>query len=484
MMASAQAIQSTYQLNDGIRRSLYISHFLSTWNMRAFEFGAVLFLATIFPGTLLPLSLYALLRALAAIGFSPAIGRYIDRTDRLPTIRLSIVGQRLPVILSCLVFWLLLEYQKLMPNVIIGLCFGLSVLLACMEKLSATMNIIAVERDWVVSIAENDSILQSMNSQMRRIDLFCKLVGPLAIALLDGWSTKVAILATLGVNMLSVSAEYLLIAKVFQKVASLSRSRQGPSECVDGDFEQPPEPRTMGASGLRMLMTAIKLYTSQKAFLPSFSLCCLYLTVLSFAGQMTTYLLANSTPRLTSTTIGFLRTASTVLEISATFIAPQIMNAIGPVRAGMWSLSWQMLCLTPAVAFFFTSTPPISVISIIIGVILSRIGLWVFDLSAQQIIQESVEAQYRGSFSSIEASFQNLFELLTFAMTIVFPRPEQFKYPALVSLVAVYVAALLYAKFVRDQRGHLLHMPLCLKPHRYKRVGLEMELGHGDDATV
>lgn len=52
-----------------------------------------------------------------------------------------------------------------------------------------------------------------LNSQMRRIDLFCKLAGPLAIALIDGFSTKVAILATLVLNVMSIITEYHAIAK-------------------------------------------------------------------------------------------------------------------------------------------------------------------------------------------------------------------------------------------------------------------------------
>jgi len=73
-----------------ITRRLYISHFLSTWNSRSFEFGAVLFLASIFPWTLLPLSIYALVRSASAILFAPMIGRAIDRRSRLPVVRFSI----------------------------------------------------------------------------------------------------------------------------------------------------------------------------------------------------------------------------------------------------------------------------------------------------------------------------------------------------------------------------------------------------------
>lgn len=69
---------------------LYASHFLSTWNSRVFEFGAVLYLATIFPGTLLPVSVYAIARGAAAIAFSPGVGRWVDTGDRLGVVRVSV----------------------------------------------------------------------------------------------------------------------------------------------------------------------------------------------------------------------------------------------------------------------------------------------------------------------------------------------------------------------------------------------------------
>ena len=73
-----------------IKRRLYVSHFLSTCNSRVFEFGSVLYLATIFPGTLLPMSVYAMARGAAAILLSSLVGQYIDRVDRLKVIRTSI----------------------------------------------------------------------------------------------------------------------------------------------------------------------------------------------------------------------------------------------------------------------------------------------------------------------------------------------------------------------------------------------------------
>jgi iron-regulated transporter 1 len=143
---------------------LYTSHFLSTWNSRMFEFGAVVFLASIFPETLLYASVYALVRSLFAVLFSSWLGSLVDRTDRLSAIRHSIsscfkfefarllqilipaVWQRIPVAVSCVCLGLLLRSP---PIHLSWLLFIALVLLAGVEKLAATVNTVSVERDWV-----------------------------------------------------------------------------------------------------------------------------------------------------------------------------------------------------------------------------------------------------------------------------------------------------------------------------------------------
>ncbi|KIX02339.1 uncharacterized protein Z518_08280 [Rhinocladiella mackenziei CBS 650.93] len=355
------------------------------------------------------------------------------------------------------------------------------------------MSTVAIERDWIVVIAaEDDSMLQILNAQMRRIDLFCKLVAPLAIALLHGWSANLAAWTTLVTNTLSSAIEYLLVARVFGKVPALGergpssqpeRTNQDEIELETSHRSSPYQTSSFSRSVMSIL-TPLRTYMRQAAFLPSLALSALYLTVLSFSGQMTTFLLAIPQPRITSTTVGILRTISTVSEISSTFVAPRLMSKIGPIRAGIWCLSWQALCSSSAVGLLWTgfSTSPQTIVPIfILDVILSRLGLWSFDLCAQLIIQESVLPPHRGTFSAVEMSIQNVFELCAFATTIIFPRPEQFRYPALVSLSALYCAAALYAKFVRDRRGHLLHLPPCLKTARdggqfpYQSLPIESE---------
>ena len=154
-----------------ISKRLYISHFLSSWNSRVFEFGSVLCLAALFPGTLLPMSIYALARSLSAVLFASAVGQFIDTQNRLRVLKLSIgeyrlyneyfllsitrtgtyaytVLQRLVVTGSCLIFYILaIDLPTVRKGKIV--LIAVLALLACLEKLCAIMNSVAVEKDWV-----------------------------------------------------------------------------------------------------------------------------------------------------------------------------------------------------------------------------------------------------------------------------------------------------------------------------------------------
>jgi iron-regulated transporter 1 len=55
---------------------------------------------------------------------------------------------------------------------------------------------------------------------------------------------------------------------------------------------------------------------------------------------------------------------------------------------------------------------------------------------------------------------------LSFASTAIFARPDQFRIPAAVSAAAVMLAGLMYAFFVRQQRGHLFHASKCMQRKR------------------
>lgn len=137
---------------------------------------------------------------------------------------------------------------------------------------------------------------------------------------------------------------------------------------------------------IRSAFAGLSSYYKHPAFTPSFATALLYLTVLSFSGQMVTYLL---TTGYTSITIGIARTLAVVLEISATWLAPFAMKRIGPVRSGVWFVNWQVMCLCLGVGCFWTAPIPLlAATGLAVGVMFSRVGLWGFDLSTQILIQE------------------------------------------------------------------------------------------------
>ena len=294
---------------------------------------------------------------------------------------------------------------------------------------------------------------------MRRIDLFCKLFAPLFISLMDSWSTKMAILVTGAMTAVSVLVEYFTIARVHSAVRTLQTSMQP---------QNAPRPQYGLAKRIQNtskdIFTGLVTYGGHRAFLPSFALALLYLTVLSFNGQMITYLLAIG---FNSAIIGALRGVSAIFELSATWAAPKVMERIGPVRSGIWFINWQIFCVSIACMLFWITEDSQHQLAAagatVAAVIVSRIGLWGFDLSAQIIVQEEVEPELRGTFSSQEFAFQNIFEMLSFASTIIFSRPAQFKIPATISAGAVGAASILYAAFVRSRRGHLVHLSKCME---------------------
>lgn len=354
--------------------------------------------------------------------------------------------------------------------------FSLTVVFACIEKLCSILNLVSVERDWLVVISEGrDAARRKLNARMRRIDLFCKLFGPLAISLINGSSLWV----TLAMSCVSVVVEYFAVAVVFRLVPALQRAEYLDATTTEVIEQQQPLIQPGSSSLPRRLYSSLvtgaayllplesfPYYYQHSASLPSIALSLLYLTVLSFSGQMITFLLSVG---YSSTYVGIARTISTVFELSATWIAPMVQQRVGTVRGGMWFLTWQMFWLAGGLSWFFVSGTALtghrifSASGLVGAVILSRVGLWGFDLCAQSIVQEEVNDHFRGAFSSVEASFQNLFEMLSYMTTIVFSRPDQFEWPVVMSVIAVYAAGSTYTIYVRKKRGHLIHAPNWVK---------------------
>ncbi|KAF4421062.1 Solute carrier family 40 member 1 [Fusarium acutatum] len=278
------------------------------------------------------------------------------------------------------------------------------------------MNLVSVERDWVIVVARSDT------TALRSI--------------LDGVSTETAILVNLAMNCASVIVEYFTIAKVYYQVPELQHPKTTPPIIPQNEEQQTRRNAWVSfKNAMQKTFSDLRLYFTHPAFAPSFSIALLYCTVLSFGGVMVTYLLASG---YTSAQIAAMRTVSVTLEVLATWIGPCLMKRIGPVRAGLWFLSWELGCLA--------------------------IGVSIFWRYADNVLE--VEAEKRGAFSAVEASWQNVFEMCSYTSTIIFSSPSQFHNPTALSVTAVFFAWLLYSSFVKKRRGHLVHWPTCMSPEK------------------
>ncbi|KAL8796312.1 MAG: hypothetical protein Q9182_007401 [Xanthomendoza sp. 2 TL-2023] len=233
---------------------------------------------------------------------------------------------------------------------------------------------------------------------MRRIDLIAKLVAPLFISLVDAASRNVALWVVLGSSLSSVMMEYFAIAQVYHALPELARQSEAEGladptlESMEIQETQYPRPGSVLGYVLASLQRVLSSWYSffgSPVLLASLSLCILYLTVLSFNGQMVTYLLASN---FTALWVAVFRLISVMTELGATWAAPILMSQIGPIRSGLWFITWQFGCAAAGVALFCTTAldQRVGAIALVVGVIMSRIGLWGFDLSIQYLIQENV----------------------------------------------------------------------------------------------
>nr|DBA20131.1 TPA: hypothetical protein GDO54_015856 [Pyxicephalus adspersus] len=108
------------------------------------------------------------------------------------------------------------------------------------------------------------------------------------------------------------------------------------------------------------------------------------------------------------------------------------------------------------------SIPLISVCLLFSGVIAARVGLWSFDLTVTQLLQENVVESERGVINGVQNSMNYLLDLLHFIMVILGPNPEAFGLLVLISVSFVAMGHLMYFRFAFKNLGKQLF--LCSSP--------------------
>lgn len=265
---------------------------------------------------------------------------------------------------------------------------------------------------------------------------------------------------------------------------------------------------------LRTLRAGWVAYYNQNIFFAGMSLSFLYMTVLGFDCITTGYAY---TQGLNGSVLSLLMGASAISGICGTVAFTWIRKKCGLIRTGFVSGVAQLSCLTLCVVSVFApgspfdlsvspfedlythligekalpeathaltggnvsttaasvttaaqEVPPLqsylSVSLLFAGVIAARMGLWSFDLTVTQLIQENVIESERGVINGVQNSMNYLLDLLHFIMVILAPNPEAFGLLVIISVSFVAMGHVMYFRFAFKSLGSRLF--LCCSPEQ------------------
>ncbi|KAF9923759.1 hypothetical protein FBU30_006194 [Linnemannia zychae] len=199
---------------------LYLSHLLTSWVDRSFEFASYLLISKVYTSSLLQASAYGLTTTFMALVCSNRIGNWINIVSRLNTYRITLLLQKASIIISAFLFYFLNRNKDNVNDTSESLIFASIVVLGCILKLAFIGNSIAIEKDWAMIIS--DGHLEQLLPTMRRIDLVCKTVSPIFIGFLIDVDMLVVTLTICCWTAISALIEYILVSQIHRDVPRLA----------------------------------------------------------------------------------------------------------------------------------------------------------------------------------------------------------------------------------------------------------------------
>lgn len=504
------------------RKIILLRHLGCAILQRAWDFAVIILLTAMGPpNSFYLIASYGITVNLTVALLSPSAGAMIDRANRLRAVVLVTTAQNACVLGCCACFAVLL--RGYLPTYSRGwsLCIALVHVSGALNVLFQGLSNIILERDWVVVLADGDNAwLRSITANFKSIDLSCNLVAPFFVSLIQiaGGVEVLAWVFSAG-NLVMIYSQHTALHRIYRDVPALALKDEGgegeSGRCArlktdnDNHIEDealgsnardgaPPSlllacmsKRTGGA--FRNLFSHAHTYAKQRAFTPGLALAMLYLTVLTFHSTMLAYLLKRG---LSVTFVALAQGGSSAMGVLGTFCYERAAARVGTITVGLLAIWQQVACLTVAVGALFypkwrgdhtsnknveddAKTAQAALWFFIMGIGLSRFGLYAFDVAAAQISQYMVEENARGAVGGFQRTLESVFELLSYCLVLWRPHLEQFPSLAAISYIQVIAAASFFTVFAYSINGRLSG----LDPEQRTQAGVGEMDKHGSGST-
>ena len=467
------------------RSLLYVSHFFAQFSEGAWQFALILFLAAVCDyQSLLLVSTYGMTSFAAVCLWGARVGRFVDGANRLFAAQRFIWTENVGVVVASGLCYVLLTHTKALPpkpgpeaswweQYIYGvptdtLSLILLVGIHIFGPLAQIFDhgfLVAIERDWIVVMSRSHpkakEWLSTTNVALKQIDLLCRIVAPAVAGFVVGAYGKnggnssnhsdltgAALLVGI-LNALSLVVEYICTAKIYHLIPDLSvkTAQQVESaeniENPDGDTGDtiPNDSEDWSRCKICSFPHGISIYLKQPIAWGGIGLAMLYVNALTFGGLMTAFLVWKG---MSTETAGLWRGISSAMGLLGTFVFHASVKRLTIVQTGKWSIIYLFGCLSLCFASFFVEDYTISMTMLIFGACFSRIGLWVFDISITQLMQEFIPDGIRGVVGGTQEAINSFFQLFSFSLGLVFPNPRQFYIFAAAGYISIGIAMILY----------------------------------------
>ncbi|CAH8265193.1 unnamed protein product [Arabidopsis lyrata] len=463
---------------------LYVGYFLARWSARTWEFSVALYMIHLWPNSLLLAAIYGAIESGSTAIFGPIVGQWVEGMDYVKVLRLWLLFQNLSYTIAggAVIKLLLVSDLKSRNLAVFAILVVLTNVAGAIGVLSTLAGTILIERDWAVVMSEGHppAVLTRMNSVIRGIDLSSKLLSPVITGLIISFvSLKASAITFAAWATITAWVEYWLFISVYSGVPAIARSnerrilrsRTKQVEGTDAPVSVSNAPGTEESStgnppcrtGIRKILNRVskssfvsawRIYFNQEVVLPGVSLPLLFFTVLSFGTLMTATLQWEGIPTYI---IGIGRGISATVGLAATLVYPLMQSRLSTLRTGLWSFWSQWSCLLVCVGSIWVKKDKIASYMLMAGVAASRLGLWMFDLSVIQQMQDLVSESDRCVVGGVQNSLQSALDLMAYLLGIIVSNPKDFWILTLISFSTVSLAGMLYTIHLYRIRNHIFH---------------------------